>query len=459
MDILAVNDQENRVQALQAGAAGKALNAGLKGFNAKTPGHRAPKTPFRVPLNDENATFKAGKSVLKTNGKGNENLFVTAKKGGKLDENAFVTPAGARTRAPLGMKTTNAKGNAFQTPAPLSASAKTQKISPRLRRPKVKVHQPEVQAEEEDDVPEIEYMPPKEVPLPDFVDDEPLNLSMFEGANMTRGIRRAYIDPIGDDGLSKGERELEESLTRDRKRRDEEFDRLFTESVAKDEEEMRRHLGIEPPKKAIPKGQPPKKPTAPSTLKARSAAAALSPASKPAYAAPTATVKSRRPTSFLQPKKTARPAMDPSASRHAAATTASKSTIGYSKGRGTTQVARKPLSNVTQPPSSAVASRRPTAASSLHNRNTSTASTGAKPRGEFSRSSSTSTNATLVAPAQEDSSYRTAEDVQRELELMILRNNEDEDDDAWMNQFSNQVAADAFDDENELFQFQVPEGL
>jgi hypothetical protein len=75
------------------------------------------------------------------------------------------------------MKTTNAKTKAFQTPAPLSASVKTQKISPRLRRPKVKVHQPEVQHEEEDDVPEVEYMPPKEIPLPDDLDEDmpPIN--------------------------------------------------------------------------------------------------------------------------------------------------------------------------------------------------------------------------------------------------------------------------------------------
>lgn len=79
---------------LHAGANGKLLNAGLKGFNAKTPGHKAPKTPFKVPLNDENAVFKAGKSVLKTNGKGEGGLLMTNKKGAKLDENAFVTPAG-----------------------------------------------------------------------------------------------------------------------------------------------------------------------------------------------------------------------------------------------------------------------------------------------------------------------------------------------------------------------------
>lgn len=73
MNVLAANDQENRLQALQAGAAGKSLNQGLKGAN------KALKTPFKVPLNDENVVFKGGKSALKTGLKGN---------------NAFVTPAG-----------------------------------------------------------------------------------------------------------------------------------------------------------------------------------------------------------------------------------------------------------------------------------------------------------------------------------------------------------------------------
>jgi hypothetical protein len=94
MDILAANDQENVVRNLQVGPAGKALNAGLKGFNAKTPGNKAPKTPFKVPFNDENVVHKAGKSVLKTNGKGYDNLLKTSQKDGKLDANAFVTPAG-----------------------------------------------------------------------------------------------------------------------------------------------------------------------------------------------------------------------------------------------------------------------------------------------------------------------------------------------------------------------------
>lgn len=88
MATLAANDQENAVRHLHAGAAGKSLNAGLKSFNAKTPGNKAPKTPFKISLNDENAVGRAG------NAKGKGNDLFTTNKGGKIDANAFVTPAG-----------------------------------------------------------------------------------------------------------------------------------------------------------------------------------------------------------------------------------------------------------------------------------------------------------------------------------------------------------------------------
>ena len=106
MATLAANDQENTVRHLHAGAAGKSLNAGLKGFNAKTPGNKAPKTPFKIPLNDENAVGKAGQ----TKGKGNE-LFTT-NKGGKIDQNAFVTPAGKRRGGRLRKTTTDVSRSA-----------------------------------------------------------------------------------------------------------------------------------------------------------------------------------------------------------------------------------------------------------------------------------------------------------------------------------------------------------
>lgn len=80
-------DQENFVHGQQTAAAAKPLNQNIRGLQAKTPGHKAPKTPFKVPLNDENATYGGGKTFLKTNGK----IGATGKKV-TLDKNAFVTP-------------------------------------------------------------------------------------------------------------------------------------------------------------------------------------------------------------------------------------------------------------------------------------------------------------------------------------------------------------------------------
>jgi hypothetical protein len=77
MATLAAHDQENALRNISIGPSGKPLNAGVKAFGAKTPGNKAPKTPFKVPLNDENVQRQAGKSVLKANGKGNENAFLT----------------------------------------------------------------------------------------------------------------------------------------------------------------------------------------------------------------------------------------------------------------------------------------------------------------------------------------------------------------------------------------------
>lgn len=70
-----------------------------------------------------------------------------------------------RQRAPLGMKTTNAKA---KTPAPIGTS-KPEKTNRRTSTQKVKKIAPFVQQNEpetaakmvQDDVPDIEYMPPK----------------------------------------------------------------------------------------------------------------------------------------------------------------------------------------------------------------------------------------------------------------------------------------------------------
>ncbi len=94
--MLAARDQENLAHGHQQAAASKPLNQGTRQLAPKTPGNKAPKTPFKLPLNDENGPclFGAGKSVLKINGKGNENLVTGAKKGGLGDKDAFKTPMG-----------------------------------------------------------------------------------------------------------------------------------------------------------------------------------------------------------------------------------------------------------------------------------------------------------------------------------------------------------------------------
>ena len=92
--MLAARDQENLVHGHQAAAASKPLNQGTRQLPPRTPG-KAPKTPFKIPLNDENnvGRHKFEKGGLKTQGKGDENMIFGAR-GGLGDKNAFVTPIG-----------------------------------------------------------------------------------------------------------------------------------------------------------------------------------------------------------------------------------------------------------------------------------------------------------------------------------------------------------------------------
>ena len=94
--MLAARDQENLVHGHQQAAASKPLNQGTRQLAPKTPGNKAPKTPFKLPLNDENrpGIFGAGKSGFKNNGKGDENAVTVARKGGLGDKDAFKTPMG-----------------------------------------------------------------------------------------------------------------------------------------------------------------------------------------------------------------------------------------------------------------------------------------------------------------------------------------------------------------------------
>lgn len=92
--MFAALDKENLMHGHQTAAASKPLNQTVKYLPPKTPSNRLPKTPFKIPLNDENGPPRFGKLGLEANGRGNENLTTVGGKGGFLQKNAFITPLG-----------------------------------------------------------------------------------------------------------------------------------------------------------------------------------------------------------------------------------------------------------------------------------------------------------------------------------------------------------------------------
>ncbi|KAK2803623.1 hypothetical protein FQN51_003385 [Onygenales sp. PD_10] len=355
--MLAARDQENLVHAHQTAAAAKPMNHGARQLQPKTPGNRAPKTPFKVPLNDENnpLAFGGGRKTGKANNGQNENLLRPGKDG-IGGGNALVTPMGPRNRAPLGMKTTNAKAKNLQTPAPPLGTAKPGKTAKRSSTRKLKQSAPEIQPAQtsiptienvEEEVPDIEYMPPEPQALPDPPEDIPYDTDFpqFKGKNFTRGWHKLYVDnEVGADGMTRKEREMKAQQEAYEK----EMDAMIQQQV--DNMEL---LGInvrqfpdEPCAEEVAQDilkkreqkQAPKKiiiDRSVSTIKSRNAAKMLSqqprstvPPKPKASSAP----KARFSSGLLRAKKQPIPA-NPSPMRHAAATASSRTTVGYSKGR------------------------------------------------------------------------------------------------------------------------------
>ena len=348
--MLSFRDQENLVHAHQQAAVAKPLNQGVRGLAPKTPGNNG-----KIGLN--------GRMTGRNGGRDDENTFVGGLKTGKAQKATFITPMGMllnaestkqenltnckaqRERAPLGAKTTNVKANAFRTPAPKTGDyglQKTQKRTTSARKHKLKVHQPELLTVEpvinleEEDEPEIEYCPPKIIPMLD-IPDQDQELFRFEDDDFFSGGLQGYRhDPIGDDGLRKSERDAR----REQKEFDDETDRVLNEAVKQTctlTDDDLRLFGIEPIKTAATSRDPAKKerkivnPTTStriaSSLQSKAAAAALSTKSRPHFAAPTAAAKARNAaTSTSNPLTSGRKAASPG-------TAASRTTIGYAAGR------------------------------------------------------------------------------------------------------------------------------
>ncbi|EZF11985.1 hypothetical protein H112_06905 [Trichophyton rubrum D6] len=354
--------QENLVNAHQTAAASKPLNQGMRHLLPKTPGKLPPKTPFRLPLQDENRPLTFGKGLGPGIGKSvvlkgqDENAALQGKEKG-AEKNTLATPAGM-TRAPLGMKTTNAKARAFQTPAPTmpigtikQRSAKrgsTRKVKKAAPLPEQTTQERTVAVEEEEEPErEIEYMPPKPKPLPD--DDGYITYDTtfphFKGNNFARGWEKLYEDTsVGEDGLTAKQREEKELDDAYNKHIEEliqaQIDSIGSLELEGEEDAKAEAEECRPVSRATTKSQRSERTV--STLRSKSAAQALAMdpkesvrtrssarlAAKAAAKAATATTK----TTTTKQKKTTEPT-NPSSMRHAAAVASSRSTLGYSKGR------------------------------------------------------------------------------------------------------------------------------
>ncbi|KAJ1329411.1 hypothetical protein MN608_06145 [Microdochium nivale] len=218
--MFAARDQENLAFHRQNNAAIKQLQ--------KTPGARYPRTPIKVPLNDENAThaIKGAKSIAGPRMGGNENIL-TAKANKGADKSQFVTPMGPRSRAVLGNKTTNAKAKGLQSvnvKSSVSQIEQTTSKAPATGRPKQKqphaetqrlqVHTEVSDPQSED---EPEYCPPKPVDLPyesDVFPDGVLTFDALKPENLLKGYYQHYFNPIDDDGVSLSDKRLAESTRR-----------------------------------------------------------------------------------------------------------------------------------------------------------------------------------------------------------------------------------------------------
>ncbi|KAE9577585.1 hypothetical protein CGMCC3_g6510 [Colletotrichum fructicola] len=341
--MLSIRD-ENAVNAAQAAR----LAPGKSQMAPKTPGARYPKTPLKIPLNDENAV-NAGKSVLAPKSNANGPIQGTAKK------QNLVTPSETRARAPLGNKTTNAKAKSTQntgvkdivkdfekTQTKPTTTKKLKQRSPGAAPLKLEVRNDQAGPADE---PDVEYAPPpaKDLPYQSDIIEGDLTFEGLKPENLLKGYYNHFYNPMGEDGVRLQDRQQQQKLKKALKETDDRILRDIQEmdwSVADVPETAafgRRKAPAPAPNPAVAKKTVGGK--YPPTIASRRAASALSMATgstikqrKPVE--PTTTA--RRPLSSIIPRT--RPARAALASKSSNAESAvgeaaSRSTIGYNKGR------------------------------------------------------------------------------------------------------------------------------
>ncbi|KAF7545295.1 hypothetical protein G7Z17_g9292 [Cylindrodendrum hubeiense] len=317
----------------------------------KTPGARYPKTPSRFAQNDENApTAFAGKTGLGGARQFGGNDKSAMKANGARQ--ALVTPMDTRSRAPLGNKTTNAKaknGQAGGVKDIVKELEKTQ-LKPTTHKPKqisVDIAPVEFKARDAAEEEEPEYAPPKPKDLPyesDVFPQDLLTLEGLKGENLLKGYYQHFYNPVDDNGVSRQDREFEKTMkkvmTKAEERNQRDMDALAWNIADVPETAQRQPRVNDVHKRSVSTSdRKVKKPASkqPNSMASRRAASALSMASDSSKStgAPVTirTIKTRKPlSSILQGK---RPAAVPKASLadSAAGEAASRTTIGYNRGR------------------------------------------------------------------------------------------------------------------------------
>ncbi|KAF4780295.1 hypothetical protein HER10_EVM0010857 [Colletotrichum scovillei] len=340
--MLALRD-ENAVNAAQAAR----LAPGKGQLAPKTPGARYPKTPLKIPLNDENAVGGA-KSVLAAKSNANGNIQLTAKK------QNLVTPSETRARAPLGNKTTNAKARATQntggkdgekTQTKPTTTKKLKQRSPSVGPLKLEVRNDQAGPAEE---PDVEYAPPTVKDLPyesDVLSKEDLTFEGLKPENMFKGYYNHFYNPMGEDGVRLQDRQHQERLQKALKESDERILRDIQEmdwsvsDVPETSAISQRKAPAPAPNPAVTRKAVGGAPKYPPTITSRRAASALSMSTgntirqkKVVEQKPTV----RRPISSILPKtRPNRPAVAPKSSvaESAMGEAVSRNTLGYTKGR------------------------------------------------------------------------------------------------------------------------------
>ncbi|KAG6011980.1 hypothetical protein E4U43_008011 [Claviceps pusilla] len=211
-------DQENLVHSHQQAAIKQ---------QPKSPGARHPKTPGNHGRNDENAPNTVmGKAGLASGARlgGTGKLAMGKATGGP---HSAITPMENRSRAPLGNKTTNAKAKNAQnggikdavrdierTQVKKTSSRKLKKQPASLQPVNFNI-QSDISDGPEADLPKPEYAPPRPTPLPYESDVLPPGGLTFNGLkreNLFKGYYEHFHNPVDENGISRMEKKFNDEM-------------------------------------------------------------------------------------------------------------------------------------------------------------------------------------------------------------------------------------------------------